>query len=127
MLKFLMVYAFFELYEVYWQKGERVIDMLVRIYKYYEKSVFLVLVMHPTFYFTIFFVMFTHYNIYALILFVLKGVDIVTKLILVKQVFIDKKITDDVAMMLSMSLGNFFPYIGLMIYLPLIYMALIAY
>jgi len=126
-LEFLLVYSLLEVYEVQWQKASRVIDMLGRIYRYYHKSVFLVLLMHPTFYFAIFFAMYTNYNGYAVALFVIKGIDIVTKLILVKQVFIDKEISDDVAVMLQMPLGNFFPYIGLLVYPPLIYMALSPY
>jgi len=126
-IEFLVVYTLLEVYEVQWQKGKRVVDMLGRIYKYYHKSAFLVLLMHPTFYFAIYFAMLTNYNGYAIALFVIKGVDIVTKLILTKQVFIDKEIEKDVAMMLQTPLGNIFPYIGLGIYLPLVYMALSPY
>jgi len=121
---FLLLYAVLEVYEVLWQKGDRVVDMLGRIYRYYHKSVFLVLLMHPTFYFAIFFTLYTQYNGYAMALFVVKGVDVATKLILVKQVFVDRDIPDDVAMMLQIELGNIFPFIGLVVYLPLIYMAL---
>jgi hypothetical protein len=124
-LEFLVLYALLEVYEVQWQKGKRVIEMLARIYRYYHKSVFLVLLMHPTFAFAIFFMMFSAYDDYAIALFVIKGLDIATKLMLVKQVFIEKKISDDVALMLQMPLGNILPYIGLVVYLPLIYMALI--
>jgi len=126
-LEFLVFYIVLELYEVLWQKGERVIDMLGSIYKYYHKNIFLVLLMHPTFPFAMFLVMFTNYNGYAVTFFIIKGVDIITKLLLVKQVFIDQKITDDIAIMLEIPLGKFLPYMGLLIYPPFIYMALRAY
>jgi hypothetical protein len=123
-LIFTILYIVLELYEVQWQKGENVLDMLGKMYKYYHKNIFLFLVMHPTFYFAIYLSMVTHYNLYAMTFFVIKGVDIATKMIFIKQVFIEEQIDDAMAQMLVIPLGKYFPYIGIMVYTPLIWMAL---
>ena len=118
------LYIVLELYEVSWQKAPTVMEMLGRMYRYYYKNTFLFLIMHPTFYFAIFFAMQTNYNGYALTLFVIKGVDIVTKMLFIKQVFVDKKISPELAQMLLTPIGKYTPYLGLLIYPPLIWLAL---
>ena len=122
---YIIIYIIFEVYEVQWQKASTIEEMLAKMYKYYKKSIFLFLFMHPTFYFAITFMLFTNYNIYALILFAIKASDIATKLILMKQIFIDKQISSDFSMMLQTPIHWLLPYLGLIVYPFLIYMALL--
>ncbi|WP_457747883.1 hypothetical protein [Sulfurimonas sp.] len=122
-IAYISIYIVLELYEVSWQKAPTIMEMLARMYRYYYKNTFLFLIMHPTFYFAIFFAMQTNYNTYALVLFVIKGVDIVTKMLFIKQIFIDKKISRELGEMLLMPIGKYTPYIGLLVYPPLIVLA----
>lgn len=122
---YIVLYVIFELYEVQWQKASSMEGMLQNMYKYYSKSIFLFLAMHPTFYFAIIFMLYTHYNMYALILFALKAADIATKLILMKQLFIDKENSEELSVMLQTPIHPLLPYIGLTLYPFLIYMALL--
>ena len=69
--------------------------------------------------------LYTHYNMYALILFALKAADIATKLILMKQLFIDKENSAELSVMLQAPIHPLLPYIGLTLYPFLIYMALL--
>ncbi|ADN09371.1 hypothetical protein [Sulfurimonas autotrophica] len=117
-------YILLEIYEVQWQSAPTLMDMLSRMYTYYNKSIFLFLIMHPTLYFAIWLMILSDYNIYALVLFLLKAADIFTKLYFIKQIFIDKKISDELKIALSTQLDKYMPYIGLLIYPPLVYMAL---
>jgi len=87
---YIIVYIVLEFYEVQWQKAETIMGMLARMYAQYHKSIFLFLIMHPTFYFAVWFVFETHYNPYAVTLLLFKSADIITKIILIKKVFIDK-------------------------------------
>lgn len=119
-----LFYVLLEIYEVQWQNAPTLIDMFTRMYKYYTKSIFLFLIMHPTLYFAIWLMMFSDYNIYALVLFLLKAADIFTKLYLIKQIFIDKHVSDELRAALSAPLDKYLPYIGLLVYPPLVYMAL---
>lgn len=124
-LNYIVIFMALEFYEVLWQKASTLIGMLARMYAHYHKSVFVFLLMHPTFYFLIAFMMINDYNIYAVILLSIKTMDIATKLIMIKQVFIDKEISEEMSIMLLTPLHKFVPYIGLVAYPPLVYMALI--
>jgi len=121
---YVLIYIVFELYEVQWQKADTIEGMLQRMYQYYKKSIFLFLFMHPTFYFAVIFMIFTNYNLYALVLFGIKAADIATKLVLVKQLFVDKETSAEISMMLQTPIHWFLPYIGLTIYPILVYLAL---
>jgi len=123
-LNYVVIFMALELYEVLWQKANTLLGMLARMYQHYHKSVFVFLLMHPTFYFAVAFMMLSDYNIYGIILLSIKTVDISTKLILLKQVFITKEISSEMSLMLLTPLHKLLPYMGLVAYPPLIYMAL---
>ena len=91
-LNYILIFIALEFYEVLWQKANTLIGMLSRMYQHYHKSVFIFLLMHPTFYFLLALMMLNDYNIYAVVLLGIKTMDISMKLILIKQVFIDKKL-----------------------------------
>ena len=119
-----LLYIVLEVYEVQWQKAQTIMGMLARMYAWYHKSIFLFLIMHPTFYFAIWFVMETNYNIYAIALLSLKAADIITKLLLIKKVFIDKDIDEQMQLSLFTPVGSYLPYMGVVLYPFFIYMAL---
>ncbi len=116
-------YMFLELYEVQWQKAQTIMGMLARMYQYYHKSIFLFFIMHPTFYFGIWFMFATNYNPYAVALLGFKSADIVSKIVLIKKVFIDKELSAELTQSLFVPIGPYLPYIGLVIYPFFIYMA----
>ncbi|MEA1982781.1 MAG: hypothetical protein U9N39_04485, partial [Campylobacterota bacterium] len=106
---------------VQWQKANTIIGMLARMYSHYQKSIFIFLVMHPTFYFAMALMVLSDYNTYALTLFSIKAVDIATKIVLIKKVFIDKNIDEELTLTLLAPLNKFLPYIGVALYPILIY------
>ena len=122
LLNYIILYLFLELYEVQWQKANTLIGMLARMYEQYKKSVFVFLLMHPTFYFAIMFMMVSNYNEYAIALFMIKGIDVATKMVLIKKVFIDKELSEEMSLALLQPLHKLLPYIGVLVYPPLIYM-----
>ncbi|MDO8454030.1 MAG: hypothetical protein Q7S59_05620 [Sulfurimonas sp.] len=124
-LTYVILFVLFEVYEASWQKASSVIGMLARMYKHYSKSIFIFLLMHPTFYFSIWLVMRSDYNIYAMILLFVKTVDLATKIILIEQVFIKKELTEEVSLILLSPINDLLPYIGLLLYLPLVVLAII--
>ncbi len=123
-LNYVFLFVLLEIYEVYWQKAHTVMGMLARMYRYYSKNIFLFLIMHPTFYFSIGFFMLSEYNIYAMILLFMKALDIVVKILLIQQVFIKKELSEDLTLALLSPINKFLPYIGLLIYPPLIILAI---
>jgi len=124
MIGFILLYMLLEFYEVQWQKAGTLMDMLVRMYRYYHKNIFLFLIMHPTFYFAIWFLFYTQYNPYALALLAFKTADIVSKIIMIDQIFIKKEISKEFAQVLLTPIGPYLPYVGILLYPFFIYMAL---
>ena len=123
LINYIVLYILFEIYEVQWQKANTIIGMLARMYAEYKKSAFIFLMMHPTLYFAIMFAMLCDYNEYSLILLGVKSIDIITKMVLIKRVFIDKELSEELSLALLQPLNKLFPYMGLLLYPPLIYMA----
>jgi hypothetical protein len=124
-INYLVFYILLEIYEVQWQKAKTMAGMLARMYQYYKKSVFIFLLMHPTFFFVSGFMILSDYNVYAIILFVLKSLDIVTKLLLIKQLFIERDISEELSYALLAPLKEYVAYVGVFVYTPFVYMALV--
>lgn len=124
-LNYVIIFVFLELFEITWQKAPSIMGMIIRMHKYYSKSVFLFLIMHPTFYFGIGFFILTNYNLYAAILLFIKTADIVTKILLIEQVFTKRKLSHELSLILLAPINSFLPYMGLFIYPVLIVLALI--
>ena len=123
-LNYILLFVLLEIYEISWQKAPSIMGMLIRMYKYYQKSIFVFLIMQPTFYFAIGFAMLTNYAPSALILLFIKTFDIATKILLIEQVFIKKELSQELSLILLAPINSFLPYIGLLVYPPLIALAI---
>ena len=125
-VNYIVIFIVLELFEVQWSRAKTLLGMLSRMYHIYEKSIFLFLLMQPTLYFSIFFMLFTNYNIYALILFSIKFIDIATKLMMMRQVFVQREVSKEMQLMLLTPLHWAMPYVGIALYPFFIYYALAA-
>ncbi len=123
-LNYILLFIILEFYEISWQKAPSIMGMIIRMNNYYSKSIFLFLIMQPTFIFSIGFFILTDYNIYAMILLFIKTVDVVTKILLIEQVFTKRKLSQEMSLILLAPINNFLPYMGLLIYPPLIALAI---
>ncbi|MCK9474151.1 hypothetical protein [Sulfurimonas sp.] len=123
-LNYVLLFVLLEMYEIMWQKAPSIMGMLLRMHKYYSKSIFLFLIMQPTFYFSIGFAMLSNLNIYAMILLFLKTADVATKILLIEQIFKKKELSKELSQLLLTPINNFLPYMGLFIYPTLIILAL---
>lgn len=123
-INYILIFIILEIYEISWQKAPSIMGMLIRMYKYYQKSIFVFLIMQPTFYFAIGFAMLSNYAPSAMILLFIKTFDIATKILLIEQVFTKKELSQDLSLVLLAPINSFLPYIGLIIYPPLIALAL---
>jgi hypothetical protein len=121
---FIIIYIFLEYIEVSWQKAPTLMMMLKRMYPYYKKSIFLFLLMHPTFFYSSAFLIYSDYNFSSLMFFSLKLSDIAFKLILIEKVFIKKNLSQDLTLILLSPIDSFLPYMGMIIYPIFIYFAL---
>jgi len=123
-LNYILLFVFLEVYEVWWQKASSIMGMIIRMNRYYSKSIFLFLLMQPTFYFAIGFAMLSEYNLYAMILLLLKTADIATKILLIEQIFTKRALSHELSLILLAPIDSFLPYMGLFIYPFLIYLAI---
>jgi hypothetical protein len=119
----LMIFILLELFEVQWQKADTLMGMLVRMYRRYRNNVLWFLLLHPTFYFSIWLAMATELSIASIALLLLKTIDIATKIILIQAVFEKREVSKEMAAMLMTHLHPLLPYIGLLVYVPLVYLA----
>lgn len=123
-VNYILLFVLLEFYEVYWQKAETLMGMLVKMYAVYSKHILLFLTMQPTFYFAIAFVMITNYAPTAMILLFIKTVDIATKIMLLEQIFIKKELSQEMSLVLLSPIHKFLPYLGIFLYPALIVFAL---
>ncbi len=123
-LNYVLLFILLEFFEVFWQKAPTIMGMIIKMHKYYSKSIFLFLVMHPTFYFSIGFAMLTDLNIYAIILVFLKTLDVATKIVLIEQIYTKRKLSHELSLILLAPINGFLPYLGIFIYPLLILLAL---
>jgi hypothetical protein len=122
-LNYIFIFVFLELYEISWQKAPSIMGMIIRMNKYYSKNVLLFLIMQPTFYFAVCFAILCDYDIFAMIFLLLKSADVVTKILLIEQIFTKKRLTHEMSLILLSPIDSYLPYMGLIIYPVLIALA----
>ncbi len=123
-LFFILLFIALELFEVSWQKASTLGEVLQKIYRYYEKNIFLVFLLHPTMYLAIYMMMLSNYDIYLQVLFGIKLSDIALKLVFVHKVFIKQEIEGEMKMMLGMKVEWYMLYFGVVFYPVLIWLGM---
>ncbi len=122
---YILFLIFFELIEIAWQYSDTLYQILEKAYRYYSKSIFVFLLMHPSFYFILFVVLATgRLNVSMIIIFTLKIFDMFTKIELVRKLFIEQKISVEMESLLHKRIYKIFFLSGILIYVPLLYIAL---
>ena len=121
---YIVLYIVFELFEIWWQKSDTLYGVLQNIYRYYEKSIFLLLLIHPTFYLLVYLMMASGYDIYLQIALGLKLSDIALKILFIQKVFIKQEMDEEFRMMLGMKMEWYMLYFGVVFYPVLIYLGM---
>ncbi|WP_294956115.1 hypothetical protein [Sulfurovum sp.] len=119
------ILAILELFEAWMQKAPTLLGVMQRLYKWYEKSIFLFFLMHPAFYFVLFVVLATdRLNAYMIIILSLKIFDLFYKIELIKKIFLQKTVPQELAAMLEWQLPSWFFLTGVLLYPPLLFYGL---
>ncbi|RLA70529.1 MAG: hypothetical protein DRG30_09165 [Epsilonproteobacteria bacterium] len=85
----------FELLEAWWQRSDTMLGVLANGYHYYQKSIFLFLLMHPSFYFVLFVILSTQIlNGWMVTILLLKSVDIFFKITMMQNIFVKNQIDE---------------------------------
>ena len=124
---FVAILAMLELFEVYMQRADTLYGVMEKLNVWYSKSIFAFFLIHPAFYFTLFVVIVTEVlNIYMILLLSLKVFDLFYKIELIKKIFVQQNIPSDLAAMLDWKIPQWFFLMGVGLYPPLLFYALIG-
>jgi len=124
-IKIIMLLILLELLELYFQKADTLSEMIERLYGYYRKSVFLLFIVHPTFYYVLGVLLyFDAFNFYGITIIVLKTFDILFKIEMIKQRYVLKEMDADLEKMMGMKMTVSMQFLGLFVHVPLLSMAL---
>jgi len=124
-MEYVLLLLIAELFEAFTQRSETLLGVLQKLYVYYNKSIFLFFLMQPGFYVLLFIIMTTGVlNISMIFLLALKIFDMFYKIELIKKVFIEHKVSMEVAQMLEWKMPSWFFLMGVGMYPPLLYYAL---
>ena len=124
-LLFTIILLFAELFEAYIQRAQTLLGVLEKLYAYYQKSIFLFFLIQPGFYFIMFIVLLTGVlNVTMVFLLAIKIFDIFYKIELIKKVFIEREVSQEIARMLEWKMPSMFFLMGAVLYPPLLFYAL---
>ena len=114
-----------ELIEANLQKAGALGKMIEKLYVYYNKSVFLFFMIHPTFYFVLFVSLYLNVlNFYIIAILTIKVFDIFFKIELIRQRYIRRDMDRELEGMLSMKLTPWMGLLGVLMHVPLLFMAI---
>lgn len=114
-----------EIFEAYIQRAPTLLGILQKLNFYYQRSVFLLFAVHPGFYFTLFVVLATDVlNVTMIIILAMKIFDIFYKLELLKKVFKEQRISQELAQILGWEIPSWYFLLGVVTYPLLLLYAL---
>ncbi len=115
----------FELLEAWWQRSDTMLGVLANGYHYYQKSIFLFLLMHPSFYFVLFVILSTQIlNGWMVTILLLKSVDIFFKITMMQNIFVKNQIDELLGSFLEEPLSPWIFLTGVSLYPFLLFYAL---
>ena len=121
------ILIFLELFEAFMQYATTLYGVMEKLYSKYRKSIFLFFLWHPSFYFILYVIIATDtLNFYMMAILLLKVFDLFYKLELIKKIFIERSIPQELDAMLKWHLPSWFFLMGVLLYPPLLYYALIS-
>jgi predicted neutral ceramidase superfamily lipid hydrolase len=116
---------FLELIEAYFQRANTLGEMIDRLYVYYNKSVFLFFISHPTFYFVLCVALhIDSFNFYILAILLFKVFDLFFKIEMIKQRYQEENMDSELSQMLNHQIAPWMGLLGLFTYVPLLFMAI---
>jgi len=125
LIQIILLMVALEILEANLQKAPTIGLMIDRLYSYYQKSVFLLFVVHPTLYFVLLVSIATKtFNIYIIIILAIKVFDILFKIEMIKQRCIKKKVDIELVPILDMPITPLMHYLGVVMYVPLLILGL---
>jgi len=125
-MEYVLLLLLAELFEAITQRSGTLLGVLEKLYVYYQKNIFLFFLVQPGFYVILFVVLATGVlNISMIFLLAIKIFDIFYKIELIKKVFIECVVSVEIVQMLEWKMPSWFFLMGVGMYPPLLYYALV--
>ena len=127
LLQIIFAMILLELLELYLHKADSLVMLIDKLFTYYEKSIFLFFIVHPSFYFVLGVLLyFDAFNFYGITILVLKIFDLFFKIELIRQRYFKQNMDLELQKMLEMKLTFSMKFLALFVHVPLLYMAIIS-
>ena len=124
-LFFVVVLLVAELFEALFLRSETLLGVLGKLYTFYKKSIFMFFVVQPGFYVLLYIILDTGIlNFTMIFILCIKVFDIFYKIELIKQVFIKREVSHEIAQVLEWKMPTYFWLMGVFTYIPLLFYAL---
>ncbi|CAA6815473.1 MAG: Unknown protein [uncultured Sulfurovum sp.] len=125
LLQILFAMVLLELLELYLHRADTLSLLIDKLFTYYEKSVFLFFMVHPSIYFVLGALLyFDAFNFYGITILVLKTFDIFFKIELIRQKYYLDSMDSELQKMMDMKLTFTMKFLALLVHVPLLYMAI---
>lgn len=126
LIEIMIAMTLLEIFEASWQRATTIEGMLYNSYYYYQKSIFLLFLMHPTFYFVLFVSLATQtLNFGIVTILTLKSIDLIFKVDIIKKHFVDNNLDIAFEKILKSHVESWVYAMGLLLYLPILFLALL--
>ncbi len=126
-IQILTIMMFLELFEIYIQRADTLKDMIDNLYSYYNRSVFLFFLVHPTFYYVLGVTLyFDTFNFYSITILVLKAFDLFFKVELIKQIYYEPVMDAELKKMMTLKMTLGVKFLAPFTYIPLLYLSIMT-
>jgi hypothetical protein len=123
--QFIIIMIILEVMEANLQRANTLGEMIEKLYVYYNKSIFLFFMIHPTFYFVLIVAVYLDItNFYIIAILLIKAFDIFFKIELIYQRYIKKEMESELKGMLELKMASWMGLLGIFTYVPLLFMAI---
>jgi len=124
-IQIIIVMVILELFELHIQKSDTLAELISKLYGYYRQSVFIFFMIHPSLYFVLGVLLyFDAFNFFGITILVLKTFDVFFKIEMIKQSYFSTDMDPELEKMMSMKLTPTMRFLGLIVYVPLLFMAI---
>ena len=124
-MQIILILLVLELFELYLQKSETLAELIEKLYGYYNQSVFLFFLIHPTFYFALgVLYYFDAFNFYGAAILLIKTLDIFFKIEMIRQRYFYEKMDQELEAMFELKITPMMHYLSPTLHLPLLFLAI---
>ncbi len=125
LIALILILIILELFEAWWQRSDTMIGVLALGYHYYQKSIFLFFLMHPSFYYILFVILFTQVlNGWMVTILLFKSVDLFFKITMMQNIFVQDEVDEVMGSILYEPLSPWLFLTGVSLYPFLLFYAL---